>query len=191
MDDFDALRDSFRPLLKPVIAIVAMLVMSGIAFSQAGQVEIPPAPETLVLERVRLDEVRHTREPMGDRGPQQSTPVAVRIAASDDWPGITFRFSGAASSISIVPPVTFELYLASSLAEQAERHRQWPNVYPQMIVHGVVQNGQILVDPDVVYASRVARKRQSELLGYGLLALTLVPAFILFRRGRGVFESLT
>lgn len=191
MDDFDALRESFRPLFLPAIAIVAMLVMSAIAFSQAGQVDVPPAPETLVLERVTLDDIQHTREPAGESGPQLSTPVAARIASSDGWPGITFRFSGPASAISIIPPVTLDLYLSSSLAEQAERRRQWPNVYPQMMVHGVVQNGQVLVDPEAVYASRVGRKQQSELLGYGLLALSLVPAFIVFRRGRSIFQGLS
>jgi hypothetical protein len=168
----------------PLLAVVVMLVLASISFSQADRVKIPPAPDALFVERVQIDDIRHSLEPAGPAGPAQSIPVAVRLGSSADWPGLTFRFAGPASEVSVVPPVTFDLYLASSLQEQAERHRQWPNVFPVLEVHGVAEGGELLVDPQARHTANVDRKRRGELLGYGLLALALLPGIILFREGR-------
>jgi hypothetical protein len=175
------------PLRRPALAFIALLIMAFIAFTQTDRIEISPAPDELMIERVRIDAVRHTREPAGPSGPSQRTTVAVRLASSTDWPGLTFRFAGAAAGVSIVPPVTFDLSLGSSLQEQARRHREWPNVFPVLDVVGVAQGGEVLVDAQATQASRVRRKRLSEILGYGLLAMALLPGIFLFRRGREIW----
>jgi len=190
MDEVHNFRQALRPLFVPALALVGLLVVSWVNFSSADRVTIPPAPDDLVVERVRIDHVQHTREPAGPSGPSLRTSVALPLAQSDDWPGITFRFSGAAAGVSIIPPVVFDLYLSSSLAEQAERRRQWTNVFPQLQVHGVAQDGQLLVDPKTAHDLSVEQKGRSTLIGYGALALALVPGFFLFRRARMVWARL-
>jgi len=190
MDDLHGLRHALGPIWTPSLALVGFLVISWVNFSSAGNVTMPPAPDTLVVERVRIDHVRHTREPAGPSGPSLKTAVAVGLAQSEDWPGITFRFSGAAAGVSIIPPVVFDLYLKSSLTEQAARRRQWPNVFPQLQVHGVAQGGTLFVDPRAAYDRRVRQKRQSTLFGWAFLVLTLAPGFLLVRRSRTVWDRL-
>lgn len=190
MDELYSIRHALRPLRTPTLALVGLLFVSWLSLSSAGQVTIPPAPETMIVERVRIDHVRHTREPAGPSGPSLKTSVGVHLAQSEDWPGITFRFSGAAAGVSIIPPVVFDLYLSSSLNEQAERRRQWPNVFPQLLVHGVAQDGQLLVDPQTAHDRRVDQKGRSTFFGYVSLALALVPGFFLFRRARTAWGQL-
>ena len=190
MDELHSIRHALRPLRTPTLALVGLLFVSWLSLSSAGQVTIPPAPETMIVERVRIDHVRHTREPAGPSGPSLKTSVGVHLAQSEDWPGITFRFSGAAAGVSIIPPVVFDLYLTSSLAEQAERRQQWPNVFPQLQVHGVAQDGQLLVDPQTAHDRRVDQKGRSTFFGYVSLALALVPGFFLFRRARTAWGQL-
>ncbi|SMQ74717.1 hypothetical protein SAMN06295905_2326 [Devosia lucknowensis] len=190
MDEMRSLRQTLRPIWVPSLALVSLLVASGLGFSGADRNAAPPSPDTLIVERVRIDRVQHTREPAGPSGPSLRTGVALPLAQSDDWPGITFRFSGAAAGVSIIPPVVFDLYLTSSLAEQAERRRQWPNVFPQLQVHGVAQDGKLLVDPQAAYDLSAHQKRQGALFGYGFLALAVVPAVFLVRRARKVFALL-
>ncbi|KKB08667.1 hypothetical protein [Devosia chinhatensis] len=182
--------ETLRPLWPATLALIVFLVMAGIAFSQADNVSIPPAPQTLVLERIRIDAVRHTLEPAGPSGPQLRTSVPVRFATSEDWPGLAFRFSGAAAAISIIPPVVFDLYLASSLQEQAERHRRWPNVYPVLEAYGVVQDDRILLDPEEAYAAKTEQKRRSTLLGYGCLAAALLSLVLLVQRARRLWRQI-
>lgn len=190
MDELHSIGHALSPLRAPALALVALLVLSWVSLSSAGQVTIPPAPDALIVERVRIDHVRHTREPAGPSGPSLKTSVAVHLAQSEDWPGITFRFSGAAAGVSIIPPVVFDLHLSSSLTEQAERRRQWTNVFPQLQVHGIAQDGQLLVDPQTAHDRRVEEKGRSALLGYGSLALALVPGFFFFRRARTAWARL-
>lgn len=185
------LLSDLRPLRVPGLVLICLLVLAGISFSQARQVSLPPAPETLVLERVRIDEIVHRREPAGPSGPQLRTGVAVREAKSEQWPGISFRFSGAAAGLSIIPPVTLDLYLASSLREKAELRQNWPNVFPVLEVYGVVDNGQVLLDPAAAYAASRDRQQHNDRIGYGLLAAALLPAFIVFARLRVLWRRLT
>jgi len=188
MSAFDEAKIILRPLFVPSAAVVALLVVSAIQFSEARSIKVPPAPDTLFVERVRIDAVRHTLEPMGQSGPTLRTSVAVRLATSDDWPGLTFRFEGTASGVSIIPPVTFDLHLAQDVREAAERHRQWPNVFPSLIVHGVSENGQMLVDPEQAHNAAENRKGQSELFGWIALIATILPGFMLYSRGRVLWD---
>ena len=190
MNELQGLRQALRPLWVPSFALVSLLIVSGIGFSSAGRDAVPPSRDALIVERVRIDRVHHTREPAGPSGPSLKTGASVRLAQSDDWPGITFRFSGAAAGVSIIPPVVFDLYLTSSLAEQSERRQQWPNVFPQLQVHGVAQDGELLVDPQAAYDLSDTQKRQGALFGYGFLALAVVPGFLLVRRARKVWACL-
>jgi hypothetical protein len=190
MGELKGLRQALKPLWMPSVSLVSLLVVSGIGFSSADRDAVPPSPDTLIVERVRIDRVQHTREPAGPSGPSLKTSVAVPLAQSEDWPGITFRFSGAAAGISIIPPVVFDLYLTSSLTEQAERRQQWPNVFPQLQVHGVAKDGELLVAPQKAYDLSDTQKRQGALFGYGFLALAVVPVFFLVRRARKVWAHL-
>jgi hypothetical protein len=190
MDELHSLRHALRPLWMPSLVLVGLLVASGINLSSAGRVTIPPAPDALIVERVRIDQVEHTREPAGPSGPSLKTAVAVRLAQSEDWPGVSFRFSGDAAGVSIIPPVVFDLHLVSNLAQQTERRRQWPNLFPQLEVYGVAQDGHLLVDPQTAHDRLADRKRRSTLFGYGFMALALLPGFLLVRRGRTVWSRL-
>ena len=181
---------ALRPLWTPSLALVSLLVASGVGFSNADRNADPPSPDALIVERVRLDRVEHTSEPAGSSGPSLRTGVATTLAQSEDWQGITFQFSGAAAGVSIIPPVVFDLYLASSLAEHAERRQQWPNVSSQLQVHGVAQDGELLVDPQAAYELSAHQKRQGALFGYGFLALAVVPGIFLVRRARKVWALL-
>lgn len=174
----------------PSLALISLLVISMIGFFNADRGPAPPSRDTLVVENVRIDRVQHTKEPAGPSGPSLKTGVTLHLAQSEDWPGITFRFSGAAAGVSIIPPVVFDLYLTSSLAEQAERRQQWPNVFPELQVHGVSQDGKLLVDPQVAYDLSEAQRRRGALFGYGFLALAVVPGFFLVHRARKVWAHL-
>lgn len=189
MDELHHLKKTLQPLAVPLAVMVVMLVVSHISFAEARRVEIPPDPAELFVERVRIDDVRHTLEPMGPSGPALKTSTAVRLASSTDWPGITFQFEGAAAAVSIMPPVIFDLYLASTLEEQADRRRQWPNLYPTLQVYGIAQGGEVLLDAQAVHTTRIDRKRRSEYFGYGLLAMALIPGTALFRRGRKILRQ--
>lgn len=68
MTDFSLLDKSLHPLWTALVACLALIIMSQIWFSQARNISVPPAPELLHAERVRLDHVQHTREPAGPSG---------------------------------------------------------------------------------------------------------------------------
>lgn len=189
MTDFSLLDKSLHPLWTALVACLALIIMSQIWFSQARNISVPPAPELLHAERVRLDHVQHTREPAGPSGESLRTMVSVHLAQSDDWPGITFRFEGAASGISITPPQTFDLYLAKSLAEAAEIRQQRPNVSPTLVVYGVSDGAGVSIDPAIGHAAAVDRQNQLRLLGWAAFGLAILPAYFAFRTGRRLWRD--
>lgn len=186
---FEALPESLRPLWIPFAAALSLFVAGMVHLSMAGEVTIAPRAEDLFVYRVRLDTVQHTTQQAAPIGPQSRILVAVRNATSDDWPGVTFRFSGAASAVSIIPPVTFDLYLTRDLEEAFGWREEMSNYFPTMIVQGVADDTGILVDPAYLHQSTTAEKQRLEMIGYGALALCLLPGFVVFRQGRALWRQ--
>lgn len=189
MKGLDTIPAPLRPMVLPLGAVLVLVILAIVQFSQARDIDVPPAPEELYVERVRLDEVRHTREQAKPIGPMSRVSVQVHLATSQDWPGLTFRFDGAAAGMSIVPPATFDLYLSRSLAEQAEIHRQWPNVHPTLVVHGVGQDGTLLLDPQTAHDAALTHQRQRSLFGWAALLLAILPGFLLVRQARTLWRD--
>lgn len=183
------IKSALWPLALPFLACLALFIISQVLFGQARNIEVPPAPETLFAERVRLDTVSHTRERIRIPGPLDGTTRPVRLAQSNDWPGITFRFDGLAAGVSIQPPVTFDLYVSRSLAEAAETHRQFPNVFPALTVYGVADGAEVLVDPAAHHERAASRQHQQRLFAWGALALCLLPGYLLFHQVRGLWRE--
>lgn len=190
MVDARPVTKSLRPLVLPFLLCLVLFMVSQVLFAEARNASVPPHSDTLFMERVRLDTVRGATERLRRPGPLDGTIRRVRLAQSSDWPGLTFHFDTLTAGVAIAPPVTFDLYVDRPLAEAAESHRQFPNVFPTLAVYGIADGSQLLVDPDTEHDRVAAHQQRTRVFAWGALALCLLPGYLLFHQARGLWRNI-
>lgn len=185
------LRTALQPLAFPAAAAGVLIVVAWMFFSMAGQVRIPYDPEALFTRSVYIDRIENHRE----RVPHKSQRPGylhrpARSLLADAYPGVSFRLSGPAVSISVPVETYLDLTLTRDPVEASRMHRENPGSTFVIDVVGVRHNGSVLAEPVAEYEQLAARKARYGNLGIAALLLALVPAGILVLRIRRFVAAL-
>lgn len=185
------LRTALHPLAFPAAAAGVLIVVAWMFFSMAGRVSIPYDPRALFTQSVYIDRIENHRERVQHMPPRQGYFYRpARSLLADAYPGVSFKLSGAAVSISVPVETYLDLTLTRDPVEASTMHRENPNFTFVIDVVGVRHNGYVLAEPVAEYERLTARKANYSNLGIAALLLTLVPAGILFMRIRRLVAAL-